>query len=459
MGLALSQPESPEIFKISTDAELAATKIFGGDYKGIIENVLVNHVSVYKTSHRDKHTKTTQTGFKNRFTPENFLSFVVLSTDKGVQLSIEKHNFTDIYLGKCCSLEPLINNRMEAFSKTQDPPADLLCEDPPQAELLVEDKSSLSLLTLIANLTDIHWRRERCNWTCQRFAKELFDELAESKHDDFFKMDCECNVAEQIFGSDFQNVIDNNAVTSAAVFKTPLEGIYRKSNETIREAIGRQWTSVDYHAFVIMRTSCGICLSFEKQKDGIYIGKSPWYTYLVFRMGASPRKAPVELVIKDESNFPLNRLMGILEGEKSGYSATDDNCQHFSKRQFDKVALNKTWEFTRPYKFFCKLFALFILFAILVPHVPHILFTCLHTMQIIVHFVLYRMYDVLCLLSYVAEILYTILTVYLPGFVFVILLLDYGGLHIFGERFVSGLYRLLNAWVICLILWVLIFKK
>ena len=98
MGSALSRPESPEFFTISTDTELAARQIFGSDYQWVIENTLINQVTAYKTSHRDEYTSMTpRKYFKNRYyTPENFHSFVVLRTDKGIFLSLEKQDSTDI---------------------------------------------------------------------------------------------------------------------------------------------------------------------------------------------------------------------------------------------------------------------------------------------------------------------------------------------------------------------------
>ena len=94
--------------------------------------------------------------------------------------------------------------------------------------------------------------------------------------EDYFKINQQLNIAERIFGSDYETIISCLHITHIAVYKTPLDGIYRSSPSKMREAFGKQWTSVDYHAFVLLKTSEGkVCLSLEKQRDGIYIGKSP----------------------------------------------------------------------------------------------------------------------------------------------------------------------------------------
>ena len=377
MGLVQSHPQFFKLPSFDESAQTAElTKIFGNDYRKLLEDSLITHVSLYRTS----HPQSVQIAPR---TPENFHSFVLLTTDRGVFLSLEKHE-NEIYIGKCNSRESLVDGRVNSDVPHATPPY-----------IVVEDESTSKLVDFIESLsTAQYWWFPKC----QMFAKTVFMKLAQSQHEDFFKMTPDCGVTEKLFGS-FKHIHDlkNACVTHVAVFKTPLEGIYRKSNESLREAIGRQWTSVDYHAFVVMTTSFGICLSLEKQQDGIYIGRSPWYENLVhYMMENSPRKSPVDLVIEDDSDYSLSRLMVLIEDEKSGYSATDDNCQHFAKRIFDKVALNKTWEFTRPYKFFCKLMALFFLTVILFNSGPYVFFTLLCWVQSFVHCFAHLIYLLFC---------------------------------------------------------------
>lgn len=424
MGLVQS---SPQFFKLQAfegsarRAEL--TKIFGNDYKNLLKDSLITHVFLYRTSH-------SQSVGKTPWTPENFHPFVVLVTDRGIFISLEKHN-DDLYIGKCDNRPFLVDGRVKSNVPHDSP-----------AYIVADDKSCSNLVDFIDSLSTVKY------WACkcQVFAKTVFKELAQSQHRYFFKMTPDCKVAEKLFdGSKHIQELGNATVTHVAVYKTPLEGIYRKSNESLREAIGRQWTSVDYHAFVVMTTSSGICLSFEKQQDGIYIGRSPWYEDLVFFMGNSPRKSPVDLVIEDNSDYLLSRLMVLIEDERSGYSATDDNCQHFAKRQFDKIALNKSWEFTRPYKFFCKLIALLFLAIILVRGGPYVLFTLLCLMQSFVHYLVHVMYLLFsfCCIAVEYLVYFFRLTVALSISVLLVHYLGhhYLGIHVFNARLIGGIER------------------
>ena len=166
--------------------------------------------------------------------------------------------------------------------------------------------------------------------------------------EDFFRLDHEPDIEKRIFrGLDVQR-FGQLCVTHVAIYKTPLDGIYRSSPSKMRDSFRKQWTSVDYHAFVVMKTNCGVCVSLEKQRDGIYVGKSTCYEYMVWGMQSSPRPLPVELVIEDSSTFTLYNLLGILKNECRDYSATNDNCQHFAKRIFDKISSKKSWQYAGP---------------------------------------------------------------------------------------------------------------
>ena len=437
MGLIQSHPEFfklPSCDKSALTAEL--TKIFGNDYRKLLEDSLITHVFLYRTSHDAQSVQ------KATRTPENFHPFVLLVTDRGVFLSLEKHE-NEIYIGKCDNRVFLVDGRVNSDVPHATP-----------AYIVVEDKSTSKLVDFIENLSAAQYWVSKC----QMFAKLVFMELAQSQHNDFFKMTSDCKVAEKLFGSSKHiHDLEKASVTHVAVFKTPLEGIYRKSNESLREAIGRQWTSVDYHAFVVMTTSFGICLSFEKQQDGIYIGRSPWYENLVYYMENSPRKSPVDLVLEDDSDYSLSRLMVLIEDEKSGYSATDDNCQHFAKRIFDKVALNKTWEFTRPYKFFCMLIALFFLTVILFNGGPYVFFTLLCWMQSFVHCVAYLIYLLFGFCCNAIEYLFYLFKLILGLSILLVVVhhlgLHYLRIHVFNDRLIRGMERCFYLAILCMFLY------
>ena len=186
----------------------------------------------------------------------------------------------------------------------------------------------------------------------------------------FFKIDPKINVAEQIFGkycSNDEPFVERLFITHVAVYKTPLDGIYRSSGPNIRRVFGKQWTSVDFHAFVVLETNdSGLFLCLEKQHDGIYIGKSSSKNDLISEKLPFSRKPPVSLVIEDSSdNFPVRRLFKNIENQFSGYNPADDNCQHFAKRIFDKIASRKTWKYTGPREYLYEKCIILILSLIL----------------------------------------------------------------------------------------------
>ena len=116
-------------------------------------------------------------------------------------------------------------------------------------------------------------------------------------------------------------------------------------------------------------------ISLEKQQNGIYISRSPLYESLVYGIHSSPRNCPVELVIEDESDYPLSELLENLNREEDIYDPTKNNCQHFVKRHFDKVASKKHWEFERPteyvYKLILQVWFVFYL-ALVLYRVPYV---------------------------------------------------------------------------------------
>ena len=160
----------------------------------------------------------------------------------------------------------------------------------------------------------------------------------------YFKIKKKSNTAELCFGNEYKRIIDNMYITRVWVYKRPLQNSLNSS--TPSSIKGKQLTSVDYHAYVVLETNTGVYLSLEKYTDGIYMGKSPRFGDIV------NDTASVELIIEDSSDFSMIRLIEILKIDNFGdYSALDANCQHFAKYIFDKVANRKQWEFIEPRSF------------------------------------------------------------------------------------------------------------
>ena len=154
-----------------------------------------------------------------------------------------------------------------------------------------------------------------------------------------------------VFENYSNSVLDDVLIQWVAVYKTPLDNVVSNSRsiKKVRDTIGKQWTKVDYHAFIALKTSDDFYWSLEKQQDGIYINAKKELNDVVANFGTCPRAEPIER-IKETRNTSctLNRLIGILQNEDNRYGATDDSCQHFSKRLYDKISARDCWEFVRP---------------------------------------------------------------------------------------------------------------
>ena len=304
---------------LNLDEELnIAERIFGVEYEKIIDRIFVTHVTV---------------GRQWSWPTVDYVYFVILKTNCGVLISLDKHQaFTSIEFRR--KLYRTDGYGFEVYDVIED------------------SKSSYPFSCLIDLLKEMFITFSASN--NQDFAKIIFDEISQ---EGYFKLNPHLNVAERVFGYNYKSIVNDTTVTHVYVYKCPLEGICRSSAASIRERIGRQWTSVDYHAFVVLETSRGVCLSLEKQQDGIYIGRSIRYDEVVDGMRSSPRKGPVNLEIEDSSDYPFIHFLGYLDAiveNCSDYSVTDQNCQDFAKRIFDKIASTKTWNYTRPKEYLYK---------------------------------------------------------------------------------------------------------
>ena len=153
------------------------------------------------------------------------------------------------------------------------------------------------------------------------------------------------------FENDFNSEFDDVLIQWVAVYKTPLNNAVSnsKSVKKVRDTFGKQWTKVDYHAFIALKTSDDFYWSLEKQQDGIYINTKKELNDVINNFGTCPRAEPIEC-IKETRNTSctLYRLINILQNEDNRYDAADDSCQHFSKRLYDKISARDCWDFIRP---------------------------------------------------------------------------------------------------------------
>ena len=173
-----------------------------------------------------------------------------------------------------------------------------------------------------------------------------------------FKVDANLDIDKRLFDTDHIASVDKMCVTHASVYTTPLDGIYRSSPSTLSGSVQKQWTTIDYHAFVVLKISSGVYVSAEKQVDGICMSKSNNIDHVKYCFGKVPRKFPVKESIADNSDFSMLQLLKNIRGETGEYELATNNCQHLAQRIFGKVALNENWEFERPIEYlsYCLLY-------------------------------------------------------------------------------------------------------
>ena len=162
----------------------------------------------------------------------------------------------------------------------------------------------------------------------------------------YLKLSTIDDITKMILGNMDQYAI-TPLVTNIAVCSSPLEALYSKSPSIIKEKVQKQYTSIDYHVFLVIKTNIGIFLTLEKWDDGIYIGKGPLTNVSICELSKRPRISPVKLLIEDESKYTLLELIALLENEfKDDYNLFTKNCKHFAKRLYDKIAHMKYFDYT-----------------------------------------------------------------------------------------------------------------
>ena len=161
-------------------------------------------------------------------------------------------------------------------------------------------------------------------------------------------------------------------ITNVFVFTSPLEGPYQSSPIAIKEKALRQWTGVDFHAFIVLTSSNNSILTgsdksikqshwaLDKNGSGLYVSwihdmkSSPIYTVIPFFgnfIRSEPVSSPCWGYIADchlttsPTGYPMENLTVFLKNELNRpYSLLFDNCQSFSKRLFVEVIKENIWD-------------------------------------------------------------------------------------------------------------------
>ena len=320
----------------------------------------LRHVAIYSTT--PKNTISRSNSIKRSLgrniienTDKDQSVTLLLRTDTGVCFSLQNKS-GEIYF----TFNPWY--RFKMFGDSQGPPS--------LVELVIEDESAYSLQEFLLFLKKQQASSSNTNLL---FANLVFDEVSLKMNSVHFKLSFAENVEEKLLGPSYLEILkDKPVISNVQVFKTPLEKLYKSSHSRIRGSLAKQWTPVDYHAFLVITTNKGMYISLEKQQDGIYISRSPLYESLVYGIHSSPRNCPVELVIEDESEYPLSELLENLKREEDIYNPAKNNCQHFVKRHFDKVASKKHWEFERPTEYVYKLILQVFCLGLVLCRLPYV---------------------------------------------------------------------------------------
>ena len=198
-----------------------------------------------------------------------------------------------------------------------------------------------------------------------------------------YNFECSTPITTQINLDSVKEIFEDAPINWVAVYKTPLDNAAwnSKSVNMVRNSLhGKQLTKVDYHAFIALKTCCGsdeVYWSFEKQQDGIYIQRGISGVHdVIKKFGPIPRAGPIKQLQKtSETSCTLHILLNILHREYDFYSATENSCQHFSKRLYDKISAYDAWEFVRPREYISVRITAFSCFITIV------LFACLVNSQ------------------------------------------------------------------------------
>ena len=153
---------------------------------------------------------------------------------------------------------------------------------------------------------------------------------------------------ETVFKAKFCVSPHKIALKNIGIYSALLDGSFHGSKSSVRKLIQRQFSPVDYHAFVVFKTTDGNWWAIDKMRDGVYVSNGKQSDSVIFQFGKDQRSLPVCKLIEDESKSLLSDVIKRLEFilESDSYDLIEENCQHFSKGIFDKFAQLKTWKLT-----------------------------------------------------------------------------------------------------------------
>ena len=151
---------------------------------------------------------------------------------------------------------------------------------------------------------------------------------------------------ERVFKAKFCLSPNEIALKNIGIYSALLDGSFHGSKPSVRKLVQRQFSPVDYHAFVVFETTDGNWWAIDKMIDGVYVSKGEEIDSVLFQFGKDQRSLPICKLIEDESKSLLSDVVQRLEFilESDNYDLIEENCQHFSKGIFDKFARLKTWK-------------------------------------------------------------------------------------------------------------------
>ena len=162
------------------------------------------------------------------------------------------------------------------------------------------------------------------------------------------KLITERNV-EEVIRSNSQDC-DTAAVKRISIYSTPLSAPFESSKPGIRSYLQRQFSPVDYHAFIVIETSDGMWWALDKIREGVFVSWGRSRDSVLFHFNREPRATPVHWIAQDSSTVSIGRIVKYLKHvlPQNFYEPFKSNCQHFTKEIFDKFAERDTWKLTTP---------------------------------------------------------------------------------------------------------------
>ena len=144
---------------------------------------------------------------------------------------------------------------------------------------------------------------------------------------------------------------EGNYINLIAVYSSPLEALFASSTPTIRGFFQRQFSYVDYHAFIVVNTSYGRWWAVDKMSDGVYLSHGDSRDSVLFYFNHKPRPQPLKILIEDrtdssEEGLFFNTILNRTKLSYHSYEVVSENCQHFCKEIFDKFASSKWWKYS-----------------------------------------------------------------------------------------------------------------